>query len=95
VAFPVARIFLDFRRTGVGRSAGRCYAVRRLPCGPYEADWVPRACGGLKSFYKPGSKTNSHLLSWLNSVELSTAHFARMFRKSTGETPHQFVLRQR
>src|SRR5256885_14934237 len=29
------------------------------------------------------------------SVVLSTAHFARMFRKSTGETPHRFVLRQR
>ena len=29
------------------------------------------------------------------SVGLSTAHFARMFRKSTGETPHQFVTRQR
>jgi AraC family transcriptional regulator len=29
------------------------------------------------------------------SVGLSTAHFARMFRKSTGESPHQFVLRQR
>ena len=29
------------------------------------------------------------------SVGLSTAHFARMFRKSTGGTPHQFVLRQR
>src|ERR1700732_491862 len=29
------------------------------------------------------------------SVGQSTAHFARMFRKSTGETPHQFVLRQR
>jgi len=29
------------------------------------------------------------------SVGLSTAHFARMFRKSTGETPHKFVLRQR
>jgi len=29
------------------------------------------------------------------SVGLSTAHFGRMFRKSTGETPHQFVLRQR
>jgi AraC family transcriptional regulator len=28
------------------------------------------------------------------SVGLSTAHFERMFRKSTGETPHQFVLRQ-
>ena len=29
------------------------------------------------------------------SIGLSTAHFARMFRRSTGETPHQFVLRQR
>jgi AraC family transcriptional regulator len=29
------------------------------------------------------------------SIGLSTAHFARMFRKSTGETPHQFVRRQR
>ena len=27
------------------------------------------------------------------SVGLSTAHFSEMFRKSTGETPHQFVLR--
>jgi DNA-binding GntR family transcriptional regulator/AraC-like DNA-binding protein len=29
------------------------------------------------------------------SAGLSTAHFSQMFRKSTGETPHQFVLRQR
>ena len=29
------------------------------------------------------------------SIGLSAAHFARMFRKSTGETPHQFVLRRR
>jgi len=28
-------------------------------------------------------------------VGLSIAHFAEMFRKSTGETPHQFVLRLR
>src|SRR5262249_51211944 len=26
---------------------------------------------------------------------LSTSHFLEMFRKSTGESPHQFVLRQR
>src|SRR5437899_12027927 len=29
------------------------------------------------------------------AVGVSTAHCARMFRKSTGETPHQFVLRQK
>jgi AraC family transcriptional regulator len=28
-------------------------------------------------------------------VELSPAHFSRMFRELTGETPHQFVLRKR
>jgi len=35
------------------------------------------------------------LFEMAQSVELSTAHFSRMFRKSTGETPHQFVLRNR
>jgi DNA-binding GntR family transcriptional regulator/AraC-like DNA-binding protein len=29
------------------------------------------------------------------SVGLSTAHFSQMFRKSTGQSPHQFVLLQR
>jgi DNA-binding GntR family transcriptional regulator/AraC-like DNA-binding protein len=29
------------------------------------------------------------------SAGLSTAHFSQMFRQSTGESPHQFVLRQR
>jgi AraC-like DNA-binding protein len=29
------------------------------------------------------------------SVGVSTPYFAQMFRKSTGESPHQFVLRHR
>ena len=29
------------------------------------------------------------------SAGLSTAHFSQMFRKSTGESPHRFVLRLR
>jgi AraC family transcriptional regulator len=35
------------------------------------------------------------LCEMAQSVELSTAHFSRMFRKSTGESPHHFVLRHR
>jgi AraC-like DNA-binding protein len=35
------------------------------------------------------------LIEMAQSVEFSPAHFSRMFRKSTGETLHQFVLRQR
>lgn len=29
------------------------------------------------------------------SVDLSITHFCQMFRKSTGQSPHQFVLRLR
>jgi len=35
------------------------------------------------------------LVEMAQSVALSPAHFSRMFRKSTGETPHEFVLRQK
>jgi len=35
------------------------------------------------------------LLEMAQAVDLSTTHFSRMFRNSTGETPHQFVLRNR
>ena len=35
------------------------------------------------------------LIELAASVGLSSAHFSQMFRNSTGETPHQFVLRYR
>jgi len=35
------------------------------------------------------------LLEMAQAVDLSPAYFARMFRTSTGETPHQFVLRKK
>jgi AraC family transcriptional regulator len=35
------------------------------------------------------------LLEMAQAVDLSPAYFSRMFRKSTGETPHQFVLRNK
>jgi len=34
-------------------------------------------------------------MKWPKALDLSRAHFAQMFRLSTGESAHQFVLRRR
>src|SRR5467141_3254236 len=57
---------------------------------------APLRLPGMPSrFVKGRSAAESTLCEMAQAVELSTAYFSRMFRKSTGETPHQFLLRQR
>jgi AraC family transcriptional regulator len=49
----------------------------------------------VTEFIQAGLERDLTLIDLARSVGLSTAHFAVMFRQSTGETPHQFVLRCR
>jgi len=49
----------------------------------------------IKEFVHAKMEDELTLCEMAQSVELSTAHFSRMFRKSTGESPHHFVLRHR
>jgi len=49
----------------------------------------------VKEFIHAKIEDELTLSDMAQSVRLSTAHFSEMFRKSTGETPHQFVLRYR
>ena len=49
----------------------------------------------VTEFIRTGLERDLTLVELAQSVGLSTAHFAVMFRQSTGETPHQFVLRCR
>src|SRR5579864_2913174 len=60
-----------------------------------ETNWAQRALRRIKELVHAKLEDELSLDEMAQSVGLSTAHFARMFRKSTGETPHQFVLRQR
>jgi AraC-like DNA-binding protein len=57
-----------------------------------EGKWKPRR---IKEFVDARMEDELTLCEMAQSVGLSTAHFSRMFHKSTGETPHQFLLRQR
>jgi AraC family transcriptional regulator len=49
----------------------------------------------VKEFVYAKMEDELSLSELAQSVGLSIAHFSEMFRKSTGETPHQFVLRLR
>jgi len=49
----------------------------------------------VKDFVYAKMEDELRLRDLAQSVGLSTPHFSEMFRKSTGETPHQFVLRLR
>ena len=93
--FPSGRLFLDSIEQAMAVTLVNGHAVRHRP--------VQLSRGGLGSVRLRRIKELVHakmendlsLDEMAESVGLSTAHFARMFRKSTGETPHQFVLRQR
>ena len=96
--FPNGRLFLDSIEQALAVALVHGYAAR---------DSVDRAAptyrGGLGAarlrrvaeFIQAGLERDLTLVDLARSVELSTAHFAVMFRQSTGETPHQFVLRCR
>src|SRR3989441_12576622 len=52
-----------------------------------------RAC--LFFFFQAEDGIRDKLVTGVQTCALPISHFARMFRKSTGEAPHPFVLRQR
>ena len=93
--FPSGRLFLDSIEQAMAVALVSGQAVR---CRPVR---ISRGGLGSSRLRRITDLVHARLEDELGldelaqSVGLSTAHFARMFRKSTGETPHQFVLRNR
>jgi len=71
------------------------HAVRQRPVAAFRGGLGAARLRRIKEFVHTKMEDDLSLEEMAQSVGLSTAHFARMFRKSTGETPHQFVLRLR
>jgi AraC family transcriptional regulator len=71
------------------------HAVRHRPVQIHRGGLGSARLRRIKELVHVKMEDDLSLDEMAESVGLSTAHFARMFRKSTGETPHQFVLRQR
>ena len=93
--FPNGRLFLDSVEQAMAVALVNGHAVRHRPVQISRGGLGPARLRRIRELIHARLEHELSLNEMAESVGLSTAHFARMFRKSTGETPHQFVLRQR
>ena len=93
--FPSGRLFLDSVEQAMAVTLVNGHAVRHRPVQIYRGGLGSARLRRIKELVHAKLEDDLSLDEMAQSVGLSTAHFARMFRKSTGQTPHQFVLRQR
>ncbi len=93
--FPSGRLFLDSVEQAMAVALVSGHAVRHRPVQIYRGGLGSARLRRIKELIHAKIEDDLSLDEMAEVVGLSTAHFARMFRKSTGETPHQFVLRQR
>ena len=93
--FPSGRLFLDSVEQALAAALVNGYAVRDRPIRMYRGGLSPARLRRGNEFVHAKMEDELSLRELAQSVGLSTAHFSEMFRKSMGETPHQFVLRLR
>ena len=93
--FPSGRLFLDSLEQALAIALVNGHAVRHRAVQVYQGGLGAARLRRVKELVRANIEYDLSLDEMAESVGLSTAHFARMFRKSTGETPHQFVLRQK
>jgi AraC family transcriptional regulator len=93
--FPSGRLFLDSVEQAMAVTLVNSHAVRHHPVQFSRGGLGSARLRRIKELVHAKMEDDLGLDDMAQAVGLSTAHFARMFRKSTGKTPHQFVLRQR
>src|SRR6516165_7526700 len=93
--FPNGRLFLDSIEQALAIALVHGYAVRGRVVRTYRGGLGPARLRRVKEFIHAKIEDELTLSDMAQSVGLSAAHFSEMFRKSTGGTPHQFVLRCR
>jgi AraC family transcriptional regulator len=93
--FPSGKLFLDSVEHALAAALVDRYAVRRPLVPRYRGGLAPARLRSVTEFMHANIEEDLTLDEMAQCVGLSTAHFSQMFRKSTGESPRQFLLRQR
>jgi AraC family transcriptional regulator len=93
--FPSGRLFLDSIEQALALTLIDGYAVRRPSRTIYRGGLAPARLRKVKELVHARIDEDLTLEEMAASVDLSLAHFSQVFRKATGQSPHQFVLRHR
>jgi AraC family transcriptional regulator len=93
--FPSGQLFLDSVEQALAVALVGDYAIRPRSLRKYRGGLGPARLRTIKELVHAKLEDELTLIEMAKTLDLTPAHFARMFRKSTGETPHGFVLRQR
>jgi AraC family transcriptional regulator len=90
--FPSGRLFLDSVEQAIAAALVNGHAARHRPVRIYRGGLGSARLRKIKELVDAKIEDDLSLDEMAQFVQLSTAHFAKMFRKSTGQSPHQFVL---
>ena len=93
--FPSGRLFLDSVEQALASALFESHAVRPRAVAIYRGGLSPAHLRTVTELVHEKIEDELSLDEMAESAGLSTAHFSQMFRKSTGESPHRFVLRLR
>ncbi len=93
--YPSGKLFLDSVEQAIAVALVNDHALMRRPVQFSRGGLGSARIRRIQELVDAKIEDDLSLDEMAQSVGLSTAHFARMFRTSTGKTPHQFVLRQK
>jgi|SRR5215831_9224857 len=93
--FPSGRLFLDSIEQAIAAALVDAFEGRNRSVRPLRGGLGPARLRRITELVQGRMEDELSLLEMAQAVDLSPAYFSRMFRKSTGETPHQFVLRNK
>ena len=93
--FPNGPLFLDSAEQELAGALVDRHAVRRRSASTYRGGLTPARLRRVVDLVHAKIEDEVTLDELAESVGLSTGHFSQTFLKSTGKSPHQFVLRHR
>ena len=90
--YPSGRLFLDSVEQAIARALVVGYAMRDYTVRVYRGGLSPARLRKIKELVREKMEEDLSLDEMARTAGLSAAHFSQVFRNTTGQTPHQWLL---